>query len=66
MSQRSCHSALSAADGEFGGRDKVSWSELGHVPLCLLTPDMQNRRIVDQLLRSAHAQAVPTISSRLV
>ena len=28
----------------------VTWSEVGSVPLCLLTPDMQNRRIIDGLL----------------
>jgi DNA-binding transcriptional LysR family regulator len=34
-------------------RHAVSWAELGQVPLCLLTPDMQNRRIMDRLMREA-------------
>jgi DNA-binding transcriptional LysR family regulator len=34
----------------FPGRTSVGWSELSGVPLCLFTPDMQNRRIVDQIL----------------
>ena len=29
----------------------VTWAEVAQVPLCLLTPDMQNRRIIDRLLR---------------
>ena len=33
------------------------------VPLCLLTPDMQNRRIIDQLLRAAGAEPAPTLES---
>jgi DNA-binding transcriptional LysR family regulator len=54
---------LTAADGEFAGRAQVTWAEVGRVPLCLLTPDMQNRRIVDQLLRSAGAAVAPTLVS---
>lgn len=38
---------LTPADGEYGGRDAVSWEEAAAAPLCLLTPDMQNRRIID-------------------
>jgi DNA-binding transcriptional LysR family regulator len=60
---RETYRLLTAADGEFGGRQKVSWAELAHVPLCLLTPDMQNRRIVDQLLRGAEAHVTPTLVS---
>ena len=33
------------------------------MPLCLLTPDMQNRRIIDGLLRSAGAEPSPTLES---
>jgi DNA-binding transcriptional LysR family regulator len=31
----------------------VTWAEVGRVPLCLLTQDMQNRRIINHLLREA-------------
>src|SRR5258708_8571199 len=31
-------------------RSTISWSEAGTVPLCLLTPDMHNRRIINQIL----------------
>ena len=41
---------LTAADAPLGNRDKVTWAEVAQVPLCLLTPDMQNRRIIDGLL----------------
>jgi DNA-binding transcriptional LysR family regulator len=42
---------LVAADAPLGHRDKVTWAEVAKVPLCLLTPDMQNRRIIERLLR---------------
>lgn len=54
---------LTAPDGELGDRDVVSWAEVGRIPLCLLTPNMQNRRIIDQLLQQAGASASPTLES---
>lgn len=55
---------LAAADSPLGNRDQVTWAEVGKVPLCLLTPDMQNRRIIEQLLRQAGAAEVaPTLES---
>ena len=44
---------ITAKDSPLGNRTKVSWSEVAQIPLCLLTPDMQNRRIIEQLLRAA-------------
>jgi DNA-binding transcriptional LysR family regulator len=54
---------LTSPEGEFGKRDRVTWAEVGRVPLCLLTPDMQNRRIIDGLLRAAGAEPSPTLES---
>jgi DNA-binding transcriptional LysR family regulator len=54
---------LTSSSGELGNRDRVTWAEVGKVPLCLLTPDMQNRRIIDGLLRSAGAVPSPTLES---
>jgi DNA-binding transcriptional LysR family regulator len=36
---------------------------VARLPLCLLTPDMQNRRIIDGLLRAAGGDAEPTLES---
>ena len=52
---------LTSPDAMFGDRDQVTWKEVGQVPLCLLTPDMQNRRIIDRALRSVGAEATPTL-----
>jgi DNA-binding transcriptional LysR family regulator len=54
---------LTSADAPLGTRDEVSWAELADVPLCLLTPDMQNRRIIDRLLKTAGADSRPMLES---
>lgn len=41
--------------GPFAGRDRVTWKEVGALPLCLFTHDMQNRRIVEEML-AGHGQ----------
>jgi DNA-binding transcriptional LysR family regulator len=54
---------LTSADSPLGERDQVTWAEVGRIPLCLLTPDMQNRRIIDDLLHAAGARPEPTLES---
>src|ERR1700720_3675846 len=54
---------LTAADAPLGNRASVTWAEVAQVPLCLLTPDMQNRRIIDRLLRGAGGTPQPTLES---
>src|ERR1700723_209456 len=50
----------------FVDREQGPWKEVGQVPLCLLTPDMQNRRITDRALRSAGVEATPTLTSNSI
>jgi DNA-binding transcriptional LysR family regulator len=57
---------LTSSDSPLGNRDAVTWAEVGKVPLCLLTPDMQNRRIIEQLLRQAGAEVAPTLESNSI
>ncbi|MSO54303.1 MAG: LysR family transcriptional regulator [Rhodospirillales bacterium] len=45
---------LTPADGPFRGRKNVTWREAADTPLCLLTPDMQNRRILNSIFASVH------------
>ncbi|HET9714601.1 MAG TPA: LysR family transcriptional regulator [Pseudolabrys sp.] len=54
---------LTAVDAPLGNRETVTWAEVAQVPLCLLTPDMQNRRIIDRLLRNAGSESRPTLES---
>ena len=44
-------------------RDRLAWSELSDVQLCLLTPDMQNRRIIGGLLGQAGVAVAPRIET---
>jgi DNA-binding transcriptional LysR family regulator len=57
---------VTSPDGMFGDRDQVTWREVGQVPLCLLTPNMQNRRIIDRALRQAGTEARPTLTSNSI
>jgi DNA-binding transcriptional LysR family regulator len=57
---------ITSSEGLLGDREKVTWAEVGSVPLCLLTPDMQNRRIIDGLLGGAGVRAQPTLESNSV
>lgn len=54
---------LTSADSPLGDHDRVTWAEVAKIPLCLLTPDMQNRRIIDQLLHAAGSRLEPTLES---
>lgn len=46
---------LTPARGPFRGRKSVTWREAATTPLCLLTPDMQNRRILNGIFASVDA-----------
>jgi len=54
---------LTSPDAPLGDRDEVTWPEVARVPLCLLTPDMQNRRIIDRLLRNTGIEPHITLES---
>ena len=44
----------------------IDWAEAAELPLCLLTRDMQNRRIVDGLFRAAGAVPSPRIETNSI
>jgi DNA-binding transcriptional LysR family regulator len=44
----------------------VTWADAAREPLCLLTPDMQNRRIIDRAFRAANASPVPRLETNSV
>ena len=54
---------LTGRDGPLGQRSEATWKEAAGLPLCLLSPDMQNRRIIDRLLSQAGEPATPTLES---
>ncbi len=44
---REKYSFVMCRESKFSARKRISWKEAATEPLCLLTPDMQNRRILD-------------------
>jgi DNA-binding transcriptional LysR family regulator len=54
---------LTTPDGPLGYADRVTWQEAGDAPLCLFPRDMQNRRIVDSVLRQVGAEPTPRMES---
>jgi len=57
---------LVRADHELAGASTVTWAEAAKQPLCLLTPDMQNRRIIDRAFRAANANPIPRLETNSV
>ncbi|WP_323042870.1 LysR family transcriptional regulator [Gemmobacter sp.] len=57
---------LTAAAGPLAGADRVDWAGLAGLPLCLLTSDMQNRRIVNQHLAAAGVGTEAALESNSV
>jgi len=54
---------LVTKDSPFGQRREVTWDLVSQLPLCLLTSDTQNRRIVESLLRGAGGNPRITLES---
>lgn len=57
---------LTPAAGPFASRSQVAWREAASAPLCLLTPDMQNRRIIDGVFRSVGATPVAAVETNSI
>jgi DNA-binding transcriptional LysR family regulator len=63
---RETYFLFTPADGPLARRDSVSWSDAATLPLCLLTPDMQNRRILNGHFKDAGAAVKPAIETNSV
>ncbi len=57
---------LTFGGNPLGDRDRVTWAEVARIPLCLLTSDNQNRRIIDKLIRNAGGEPAPTLESNSI
>jgi DNA-binding transcriptional LysR family regulator len=57
---------LLRADHELAARKSVTWADAARQPLCLLTPNMQNRRIIDRAFRTASAKPTPRLETNSV
>ena len=57
---------LTDSSGPLAGQEQATWAEAAALPLCLLTADMQNRRIVDGIFHEAGANPRPTIETNSI
>ncbi len=57
---------LTREDGPLGDREDISWAEAAELKLCLLTVDMQNRRIIDGIFRSVGCAPRPAIETNSI
>jgi len=53
-------------DHPLADEPSVTWAEAALQPLCLLTLDMQNRRIIDRAFRAASAAPAPRLETNSV
>ena len=54
---------LTTTNGPAGSRERINWAEVGALRLCLLTPDLQHRRIVDDALRAVGVEPDPMVET---
>ena len=54
---------LTSPDGPLGYADRATWRQAGDLPLCLFERDLQNRRIIDSVLRSVGAEPRPIMET---
>ena len=57
---------LTSLDGPFADRETITWAEAAETPLCLLTPDMQNRRIIDGIFRSVGKAPIASVETNSI
>lgn len=57
---------LTPEDNDLSNRDSVGWAEASTTPLCLLSPVMQNRRILDRNFAEAGVTVTPSVETDTV
>ena len=57
---------LTPCENEFAARDSISWAEAASTPLCLLSPAMENRRILDRNFAEAGVTVTPVVETDTV
>ena len=53
-------------ENELASRQSVTWFEAAQQPLCLLTPNMQNRRIIDRAFAAAKVQPTARLETNSI
>lgn len=58
--------ALFREDDRAAAASEIAWADVAQRDLCLLTPDMQNRRIIDGIFRSVGHAPTPVIETNSI
>ncbi len=59
-------SLLTRADGPLASQSSITWRDAAKLRLCLLTPDMQNRRIIDGVFRTIGKSPKPVVETNSI
>src|SRR5579859_1813610 len=59
------HVLITGAE-HFPGRTEIGWGEAADLPLCLLTPDMQNRKIIDKVFAELGHPVTPKLETNSI
>lgn len=57
------YALIARRGGALAGRDRIGWADLAGQPLALLTPDMQNRRIIERTFAGLGLAVEPRMQS---
>lgn len=60
------HVLLTTGEGPFADYAAVTWRDAATLPLCLLTPDMTNRKIIDKVFAQVGAVVEPTLETNSI
>ena len=63
---RERYALVTPAEGPLGKRRRIGWAEAAGLPLALLTPDMQNRRILNGIFRGLATEPRAVIETNSV
>lgn len=57
------HVLLTPVGGPFSNKEFVTWQEVAEIPLCLLTPDMQSRKTMDEVFAGLGCKAKASLET---
>jgi DNA-binding transcriptional LysR family regulator len=63
---RESYMLVTSKTGPLSRRKTLLWREAATLPLCLLTPDMENRRIIDKHFRLAQAEVRTSLETNSI
>ena len=60
------HVLIAGSKTGVGAMDAITWAQAAQLPLCLLTPDMQNRKTIDRVFDGLGLHPCPSIETNSI